>query len=333
MALIGDPKNMRSDILPREELMRPYAERAFVTLEAEEDESVHQIVVRAAEELGLDGWAADPRWLGFYRPEDKVAVPPEFALQIPIVDDAANARWVPPPHKVPYRHLVRAANEGFLYGDPARLHIALVPPVGDGVLPDWPTIVHALEVLKTVGEILVIPGGVVGTWQAFKGRLTGKSGNAAEAIAAHSPRWSEMGADPYAFEEWLSGGAWEPKQISTHLACSDGEAEAILWAFGFAVGEDGKWRRGASEEAQLLADNMRMMIRMSISRADDDQLAEELRDRANELITTGKAPAIDWQELNWLKPTSPPEDNPDVKMGWWLGRPSQFVSWLRRRLP
>jgi hypothetical protein len=331
VALIGE-RTPRGDILPRAELMRPYADRLSVTLEVDDHESVQEIASRGARELGLEGWAAEPRWLGFYRPEDATSVPPEFALAIPAVDEHGKARWVAPPHDVPYSEVLRAANEGFLYGDPARLHIALVPPVGDGVLPDWPTIVHALEILKTVGEVLVIPGGVAATWGLFKSRLGGRSGDAAAAIDAHSPVWSRRGADPYAFEEWLAGGAWRPAQIASHLECSEGEAEAILWAFGFSEGNDGRWRRGEEETAKFLADNVRMMIRMSIGQAEDRQLREEFARRAQELIDTGKAPTIDWQELNWLKPSSPVADELDnVKPGWWAGRGHQLGNWLRRR--
>jgi len=312
--------------------MRPYADRLAVTFEVEDDESVHQIASRGARELGLQGWAAEPRWLGFYRPEDATSVPPAFALSIPAVDDLGKARWIAPPHEVPYAALLRAANEGFLYGDPARLHIALVPPVGDGVLPDWQTIVHALEILKTVGEVLAIPGGVAASWAVFASRLDRESAAAAAVIDEHSSVWSRRGADPYAFEEWLAGGAWSPVQISSHLECSDKEAEAILWAFGFEERKDGMWRQDGEEEAKYLADNMRMMIRMSIGQAEDQQLREEFARRARRLVDTGKAPPIDWQELNWLKPSSPIEDEFEkVRSRWWAGRGTQLTNWLRRR--
>lgn len=302
VALIGDP-NTRSDILPREELNRPYSERKTALLQVDDQVLVSQILREAASRLDLHGWAAEPRWIGFYRPEDAEEVPPDFFLMLPTVDDRGRARWVPPPHDVPLADVLRAADQGFLYGDPHRMHIALVPPVGDGVLPDWPTIGHALELLKTVAEYLSIPGGVAATAAVLKGRLKIRGPVAASTVERRSPTWHRQGADPYAFEEWLARGAWRPEQICQHLECSVEEAEAVLWAFGFAACEDGRWRREVDEEAQLLADNMRMMVRMSINEADDAQLIEEFSSRAQELVDTGKAPPIDWQTLDWLRPT------------------------------
>jgi hypothetical protein len=142
-----------------------------------------------------------------------------------------------------------------------------VPPVGDGVLPDWTAIVHALALMKTVGEILAIPGGVAGSAALILRRLKARSGAAAEAVKARSPHWYRMGADPYAFEEWITGGVWRREEIAVVIDYSKDEAEAILWAFGLASSEDKSWRGEPSEEARLLADNMRMMIRMSISQA------------------------------------------------------------------
>jgi hypothetical protein len=303
VALIGDP-DTRSDILPRKELNRPYSERKKVLLRVNDEVLVSQMLRDAASHLGLSGWAAEPRWIGFYRPEDAEQVPPEFFLMLPTVDARGSAHWVAPPHDVPLADVLRAADQGFLYGDPRRMHIALVPPVGDGVLPDWQTIAHALELLKTVAEYLAIPGGVAATFAVFRDRLKGRGPVAASTVKRHSSTWRRKGADPYAFEEWLAGGAWRPEQICQHLECSVEEAEAVLWAYGFAACDDGRWRREIDEEAQLLADNMRMMVRMSISQADDDQLIEEFSGRAQKLVDTGEAPPIDWQTLDWLRPTS-----------------------------
>lgn len=330
VALIGDPTNLKSDILPRRELMRAYADRRVVALEIDENSPIEDVFVRAAQLHGLTGWAARPTRIGFYRPEDATSVPPMFSLFLPVIQDNGEARWSPPPHHYPYRFLLRAAEEGFLYGDPLRPHIAMVPPVGDGVLPDWPTIAHSLELLKTVGEILAVPGGVVATWQIFRKSLAMRSTEAAEAIEGSSPIWQERGAGPWVFEEWLSGGAWKPNQISSHLGCSDEQAEAVLWAFGFAEDQDGKWRQGVSEEAQFLADNMRMMIRMSISQAEDRQIIEEFESRARELVRTGKAPEIDWQTLDWLKPTSVVEEGPGTRIGRMRHRLVERISRYRR---
>jgi hypothetical protein len=330
IALVGE-RTPHGDVLPPVELEKPYRDRATTSLEVDEDQGFGDILMSAADDLGLEGWAAEPRWVGFYRPEDAHSSPPDFALKIPILDGHRRGRWVGSPFDFPFGDVVRAAESGFLYGDPTRFHIALVPPVGDGVLPDWTAIVHALEVMKTVGEILAIPGGVVESAALIRRRLKARSDAAAEAVKARSPRWHQMGADPYAFEEWLTGGAWRPEEIAAVIDCSDEEAEAILWAFGFARSKDGSWRQELGEEARLLADNMRMMIRMSISQANDDQLREIFRERMEVLLETGRAPKLDWRVLDWLRPTSQEPEEVE-KQDDALGAGGRgALGWLRRR--
>jgi hypothetical protein len=303
VALIGDPTRPSLDRLPEEELYRPYFQRESIKIEAEEAEHLRDLLARAAAEFGLkDGWHSQPQYLGFFRPEDELGEPPKFSFAVPAIDADGVSRWRPPPHDFPIAELIRARDEGFLYGDPHRLHIAMVPAVGDGVLPDWQTLAHILEVMKTAAELLALPGGAASTWALFRRKTKMQAAEAARTIEENSASWQERGGDPYVFEQWLREGAWRPEQIAKHLGCSEREAQAILWAYGFEEGGDGSWRVGQSQEARLQQGNLRLIISSSISRATDDELHQVFTRRAEAMITSGQAPVIDWEGLDWLNP-------------------------------
>lgn len=204
IALIGDPSELHTDHLDVGELYRPYSQRQSTNLEVDESAQLSAVLADAGERFKLRSWQANPTHIGFFRPEDETSEAPVFSLWVPTINEAGVARWSPPPHNFPVADVRRASANGFLYGDPQRIHIALVPPVGDGVLPDWQTLAHVLDVLQAVAEILVLPGGLAASWKLLKRRTRDNAKDAAAAIRSHSPSWQGRGADPYVFDQWLS---------------------------------------------------------------------------------------------------------------------------------
>jgi hypothetical protein len=59
-------------------------------------------------------------------------------------------------------------------------------------------------------------------------------GAAAKVIEKNAPGWKNRGAAPADLRDLLAAKPRQTYEVASLLGCSEQEAEAILWAFGFA---------------------------------------------------------------------------------------------------
>jgi hypothetical protein len=79
---------------------------------------------------------------------------------------------------------------------------------------------------------------------------------------------------------------WHPADLAQFLDCSEGEAEALLWGFGYAQDSTGLWRAGADDAASLI-DVTVHEIDLAYQLGQDD-FEETLKHRARHYLTTGE---------------------------------------------
>jgi hypothetical protein len=305
VALVGSVKKQKTagDMIPASELRKPYRGLIKVALHVSGGASLGEIAREAMEKMGAPDWAVNtPSFdIGFYRPEDENGVEGNWSWFISLVDDRGRARWTYPVNDVTFAEVVRAAEAGAVQGDPTRIHVAMTPHIGDGVLPMWPEIIEAYRLLKEVLEILGAPGALYASYQLIK-NMRDRSGKAVDSLERRSSGWAESGGNPHVFEEWLDDHAWEPKDLARLLDCSEDEAEAVLWAMGFGADQDGRWRRGVNPEARLMDGNRTLVIRMGLEHATDQEVKKVLRDRIEATAKSGTAPPPpEWRKLPWMQ--------------------------------
>ncbi len=296
LALIGDPARMQGDALPEDVWVVPYEERPSVDLDASEAETLGDLFRKAAPELGLGGRQRfSASHFGFYRPQDEAEMPRVSSL-LTVVGEDGRATWARRASDVTYGEVLHTHAAGGLVGDPRRVYIALIPPVGDGVLPDWGSLLHGLEALKSVLDyVLAFAGGA-----ELIRRLAGPLQRGQKVLEAHQANWQDRGADPYVFDQWLDDRPWLPADLVPMLGCTEDDARSVLWAFGFAEGERGLWIRGGSEDARFMDATKRAIINTAFQMANDETFERYLRRRVEQYAETGKAPPFDWQEFDWL---------------------------------
>jgi Homeodomain-like domain len=66
------------------------------------------------------------------------------------------------------------------------------------------------------------------------------------------------------FADLPARGPWHGDDLADRLDCSRSEAEAILWAYGYAPDSQGLWRRGGDEPADFLASRCRRKHRSEL---------------------------------------------------------------------
>jgi hypothetical protein len=69
----------------------------------------------------------------------------------------------------------------------------------------------------------------------------------------HHLDWESRGVRPADFAQLLSTRAWGADELAGLLGCSGTEAQAVLWAFGFAFDQTSqRWVRGDDHEADAI---------------------------------------------------------------------------------
>lgn len=303
VALVGNKKAPSGTFPPDSEWSKPWDQRRRVEVEATPTTTYGEIVEAALEDL-CKGAAAGyrPYAISFWQPsDDDGSGLGRSSYVLAVVRSDGSADWKPW-HEVTVEEAEQARAHGLLAGDPERPYAFVLPQIGNGTLPIWADLAHMLEILQQVAELLTAPGGLAATYWLIRGRPR----EAQEAVAHHGGDWQKRGLDPYLLDEWLDNHSWEAKQIAAALSCTNQEATAILWALGFAEGEDGRWRRSVDPESETLSGVRRLLISTASPLANDPQLAEELRRRFKYLLDTGEAPPErDWDRLPWLQPKMP----------------------------
>jgi hypothetical protein len=297
VAHFGD-LSWHGDGTPLEERRKPYGERPRVDLEVSLEEDLNSVLRRAADQLGVTYSGA---FFGFYTPRDDESHEDwHWYAALPLVDGHGHVYWrFPAMTTIAYRELLRSADEGALAGDPRRPYLVLTGAIGDGILPDWGTLVHVFHLLI---QFLTYAAATEGTLQATERvkRLLHRTREADNAISEASPGWADRGGDPYVFSEWLDDRPWLPEDIAPLLDCSARQAEMVLWAFGFAKTHEGLWRRAADNEAALMYANLRLILNTAVHAPSDQEMAEPLRALFEAYIESGSAPSLDLTKIDWL---------------------------------
>jgi len=286
VALVGDPTQPLPEILPERFWLQPYSERQTVALDVRPDESVGDVLQRAVEQSGAPGMGAR---IAFYAPDDEQQLNPRRASPtVPLVDDAGRVTWRHYWYEPTYGELLRSGEAGALNGDPRRPYLLLEPGRGNGFLSDWPTILTVLVAVRyALGLVADMDGAA-----SVVDRLRRKTRAASDVIEAKGDDWSSRNGDPYDVAEWLDDRPWLPADLVPLLGCTEDQAEAMLWAFGFAQADSGLWRRNADEEARLLGETTFAGIHL-FQHADEEQMRRIVREELEHFLATGRArPAL-----------------------------------------
>lgn len=302
VAVIGDSRTAKSELGPTDKhYKQPYVKRLKATVQASEAEPFVDVLERAAGAMGLDGLGAS---VAFFRPEDEERVAGgRVSAAVPLVDERGRVTFGHYFHEVRFGDLIRSGEAGALSGDPFRPYIVLRPGVGNGVLPDWETIKAVWDAMDYVLARIANAGGAAAAAYAVKkgiiDRLRKKTQAVSKVIDARSGDWASRNGQPYDVQEWLDDRPWLPADLVPLLDCSESEAEAVLWAFGFAPASLGLWRRDADQEARLLGETMNVAIRGYVHEASDEQVQHLLREEVDHFLETGNARRVDWHRFEW----------------------------------
>lgn len=150
--------------------------------------------------------------------------------------------WRRPAFAVTMGELIDAAEAGLLEGDPLCPYLILTIPQGIIGLPgDWAQLRQELEAIWTLSGIAAQIAGALSFLGFVRRYAVRHSGRAAKAVEKHSAAWAERGASPADLNRLLASGPWTTAEVAALLGCTELEAEAILWAFGFSLENDGTW--------------------------------------------------------------------------------------------
>jgi hypothetical protein len=286
----------------------PYRERPKVVLEVPEAETLGAVLRRAGREFGMPRipWndeEFDPPFVSFYR-EDRDPNFGSLQREIALVDDDGRVRWTHDWHHEPISELIRAGEAGVLNGDPRRPYLICQPPIGNGLLVDWPTLVELWKLWWDIANKVGILAGLWMLWETKSRRLKRREGptptDSPTIVEGRYAEWQANGGRPDNFVDFLGQRPWHVQDLADALGCTPEQAEALLIGFGHERNSAGLWVPGASEAAQLLRDNAKFVMHAGMTTRRDD-VEEVLRQRAEHFQRTGSAPPLDWKELRWLR--------------------------------
>jgi hypothetical protein len=271
VALIGDPdKPITAGVLDEAFYEMPYRMRRKVGFDVDPEETLAAVLGHAADLMGL----RPPDWMGgrfqangtrvaFYKPEDEEGFaqrkyPRVILGELVLVDQDGRAIFGVHDHRtVSFRDLLLAAEAGTLDGDPLRPYLNLDLGWGDAPPVDWATVYEGLQVAWEVLKAVGVVGGAVTSVVAAKRWLAERLDRAQQTLAAH-PEWMHKGYRPDQFARLVATRDWTADQLAPLLGCTEDEAEAILWALGFALEPDtGRWEEKADEAAEMFANIVR----------------------------------------------------------------------------
>jgi hypothetical protein len=279
-------------------------------------------------------------YLQFRRPDDDILdhPDPEYPVlrrdahsrdTVAVVrDERGRAVWRKPGLDATIAELIDAAEAGLLDGDPFQPYLIPSIPQGDlGGLAQWDQLKVALDLLWK----LTLAAGAVEGAVAFSDRvrelLRRRSDVATDALERNAQAWVERNAAPRDLVRMLAMKPRTTAEVAGLLGCSTGEAEAILWALGFAFEPSGEvWVHRGDETAHLIASEIDVcFLDPFVYGQDDDLLEEVLRDRLTRFLESGEAPS--YQEAVDLVQRSLSED---LELTWIQRRTRHLKRHLRR---
>ncbi|MEX1357428.1 MAG: hypothetical protein WD981_02280 [Gaiellaceae bacterium] len=289
LTLVGDPVQPGAPL--ETEWEKPFADRPTVELDVEPDESLGSIVQRALEafDVKVPADTISPVHLvdiGFH--DDEADRPRVWDMSV--VDEYGRAVWTAYDLRlVPFSQVLASAEAGVFPGDPRCLYIILREPIGNGLGIDWPTVVHAWEVIDQIVRRVGEYGGAVATIAAALALVRSRIRRGRDAIIRNMPQWSQRGARPYDVARLLTQRTWSVAELAGLLGCSEEDAEAVLDLFGFARSDrDGLWHQSEDDAARILAAAFEEAAATHFDFTAQER--EEFAQRIEELVRTGEPP-------------------------------------------
>jgi hypothetical protein len=300
VALVGDPVPIGSTgFSPADDLEMPWSERQTVSLEVEPEETLGAILARAAEQFGLtSAWPLDDSlwpgatladafaWVGLYRPEHDHGTPVRPLTSVTLADREGRAVWNNYFKEVTHGQMLWAAEAGALEGDPNRLYLFTWAGFGNGLIADLTTLTNLWDLAWYVLEKVGIGYAAYEAVQRVRDRIR----RGREVTGEHKADWQERRGDPGTLSAFLEHRPSTTAEVAGLLGCAEEEADAVLWAFGFAPDEDGVWRMGGDEDAKFL----RAVWELIVFGYREVELERRIAALAEEYARTGRAPEIDW---------------------------------------
>lgn len=202
------------------------------------------------------------------------------------------AVWRRPPFDATVAELIDAHSVGLIDGDP--LQIYLVPSIPQGAFGlggEWNLFIEHLKTLWDVTNAASTLGGAAAAGILVKEVIKRRGKRATEAVERRSPDWTERGGAPGDLVNLLAANPRTTDEIAGLLGCTSNEAEAILWAFGFAFDQSsGRWVHGGDEAAQFIADDIELSFTDVLAWPNAEGRYREVAEkRVRELAKRGKA--------------------------------------------
>jgi hypothetical protein len=316
VGLVGDPVEQVGTRITRFEWERDWSERPQVTLKVDPSELLSSIVERAFIALEVPD---SPHGISSHHSVDIALYEPEQkaprAWDLTLVDDRGRAVWTSYDLRlIPYGELRRAVEHGAVPGDPSRLYLVFKEAVGNGAAIDWPTLLHAWRavdpIIVRIGEYGGATTAVAAIYKLIRSRLaSGRKAAEPEVLG-----WAQRGAWPYTVRRFLGEREWEPLHLSRLLGCSETQAEDVLAVFGFAPGDDNRWRHNGDEAGRLLGLILDELSEMYVDPA--DEAWTQVEERLESLLTTGERRPYDYS-IDTYPSWQGVEQRERIKKGLW----------------
>lgn len=126
---------------------------------------------------------------------------------------------------------------------------------------EWQTLIQALHALWQAADALSPLLNVFALGDILM-HVAQRVHPAEEAVAAHADNWRSRGGDPWDLFALLSARSWTSGAVAELLGCSESEAEALLWGWGFIFDEmAGTWDWDDDKDAEIIRSGVAAALR------------------------------------------------------------------------
>lgn len=306
VALFGAPIAPFTGDLPVQDADLLYEERLAIELDTQPGETLGEIIDRAAARLGIDldrsfEVLADARVsdITFGISFDEAGEGwPRWHRELDLVNEDGLVQFAVPWQEATLDALERTTGAGLMRGDPSRLLWQPGPEGGNGPPSEWADFLAALVAAWAVLKILAEAHGVFEMLNKLRQRLQ----RAEPALEQRYIEWSSRGARPHNLAGFLHEHDWTPAQLARFLGCDESEAEAVLWAFGFAYDDAAqKWVYAADTASAAVGDVAEIAMSDIAQLLNEDALRRLVEERIDALIKRGELPEYPWaQSEHWI---------------------------------
>lgn len=241
----------------------PYADRAKVSFDVTESDTLGDVIDQAAEQFGVTP-ASGPGvpvarrvseaidCVSFYRPSDERGGGSydveRWSRAIRLVDDHGRPSWVLRWSEIRMAELLASAESGLVDGDPLRPYLWPVIPQGESLaqLADalwivwmwWGQALTARETLRLAREGLR--------------RVRGGQ----QVAHADPAAWAKAFRRPDELVPFLHEQPRTTAEVMRETGFSEDGAKGALWGMGFTLRDDGRWVPGGDPIATALHEGM-----------------------------------------------------------------------------